>query len=316
MRIAESVTITEVGPRDGLQSLGRIISTEDKVKMIELLLDGGIRSIEVTSFVRPEVIPELADAEQVMEAISRRPGVSYRALVPNKRGAERAASAGVDAIVGLITVSETYSRKNQNRSVQDLVRGVDEILHVGRASGRTVDIAVGMAFFCPYEGPIAESQVENLFSQLIDLGGERFYVATSVGMADPSHVHRLCTRLLKRWPQIDLGIHLHNTNGMALANALAAMDAGVRTFEGSICGIGGGIVMPHGLSVGNVATEDLVQMFHEMGVRTEIEIDRIVQTSKEIATLLGVEPSSFAARGGTKADVLEMGRSRPKEHPV
>lgn len=316
MKLAERVTLTEVGPRDGLQSLGRTIPTEDKIKMIEILVDAGITSIEATSFVRPEVIPELADAEAVMSGIARGPGVQYRALVPNKRGAQRAAAAGVDVMVALITVSETYSRKNQNRGVDDLVRSVAEILEESRASGVPADIAVGMAFFCPYEGPIPEQQVEDLLARLIDLGGERFYVATSVGMADPAHVNRLCARLLNSWPNLKLGIHLHNTNGMALANAVAAMDAGVTTFEGSICGIGGGIVMPHGMAVGNVATEDLAHMFGEMGVRTDIDVERISAAALEVASLLGIEPLSYVTRGGNKKAVLALGRERPKEHPV
>jgi hydroxymethylglutaryl-CoA lyase len=268
--------------------------------MIEILVDAGINSIEATSFVHPRVVPQMADAEQVMSGIERRPGVTYRALVPNRRGAERAITARTDVLVALITVSETYSRKNQSRGVQDLVRSVDEILQAGRHSGTRVDIAVGTAFFCPYEGPMAEERVESIFSQLIDLGG----------------VHRLCARLLSRWPQIELGIHLHNTNGMALANALAAMDAGVRTFEGSICGLGGGIVMPHGMAAGNVPTEDLVHMFSEMGVRTEVDLSSIGAAARKIADLIGVDATSYVARGCTKAETLLKGQATLQHHPV
>jgi hydroxymethylglutaryl-CoA lyase len=316
LQIADSVTITEVGPRDGLQALDRSVPTEDKIAMIELLVEAGIRSIEATSFVHPRVVPQMADAERVMSSIERRSGVTYRALVPNRRGAERAIAARTDVLVALITVSETYSHKNQNRGVQDLVRNVDEILQAGRHSGTRVDIAVGTAFFCPYEGPIAEERVESIFSQLVDLGGERFYVATTSGMADPAHVQRLCARLLSRWPQIELGIHLHNTNGMALANALAAMDAGVRTFEGSICGLGGGIVMPHGMAAGNVPTEDLVQMFSEMGVATEIDLSSIGAAARKIADLIGIDPKSYVARGGTKAETLLKGQATLQHHPA
>lgn len=315
VNIADRVTITEVGPRDGLQSLGKTVPTRDKITMVDLLVNAGITSIEATAFVRPEVIPELADAEEVMARITRAPGVTYRALVPNRRGAERAVGAATDVMVALITVSETYTRKNQNRDVNGVVQSVAEILEVGRRSNTRVDIAVGMAFFCPYEGPIPEEQVEALFSRLIGVGGERFYIATSVGMADPAHVYRLCRRLLDRWPHLDLGLHLHNTNGMALANALAAMDAGVRTFEGSICGIGGGIVMPQGLTPGNVPTEDLVHMFSEMGVEVGIDLHEIARVSREIATLLDIEPLSHTARGGTKQDVLRLGNEGRRKHP-
>lgn len=316
MHMATEVTVTEVGPRDGLQSFHRHVTTDDKVAMINRLLDAGVRSIEITSFVRPEVIPQMADAEEVMARIGHRDGVDHRALVPNRRGAERATAAGVDTLVALLTVSESYSKKNQNRGVQDLIDGVGAVLHYGREVSVPVDVAVGMAFFDPYEGDTAPERVEWVVQQLIDAGAERMYVATSVGMANPVAVHELCTRLLGRWPQLDLGIHLHNTNGMALANAVAAMDAGVRRFEGAICGIGGGIVMPHGLSVGNVPTEDLAHMFSEMGVDTGLDVDALVSCSHDVASILGIEPLSHAARGGRKMDVLQRGMEVPREHPV
>lgn len=316
MKIASEVTVTEVGPRDGLQSFPKDVSTDDKVAMIGRLVDAGFTSIEVTSFVRPEVIPQLADAEEVMARIDRRDGVDYRALVPNRRGAERAVAAGVNTMVALLTVTESYSRKNQNRGVEELIAVVADVLDYGRQVDVPVDVAVGMAFFDPYEGDTPPERVEWVVEQLVDAGMERMYVATSVGMANPAAVHELCRRLLTRWPELDLGIHLHNTNGMALANAVAAMDAGVRRFEGAICGIGGGIVMPHGMSVGNVPSEDLVHLFSEMGVDTGLDLDRVVSCSREVAAILGIDPLSHAARGGRKADVLQLGKQAPREHPV
>ena len=316
MEFASEVVVTEVGPRDGLQSFHKDVPTDDKVTMINRLLDAGFSSIEVTSFVRPDVIPQMADAEEVMSRIDRRDGVDYRALVPNRRGAERAVAAGVDTLVSLLTVTESYSRKNQNRGVDELIAGVSSVLEYGREVDVPVEVAAGMAFFDPYEGDTPPERVEWVFEQLVDAGAEKLYVATSVGMGNPAAVHELCTRLLTRWPQIELGIHLHNTNGMALANAVAAMDAGVRRFEGAICGIGGGIVMPHGMSVGNVPSEDLVHMFSEMGVKTGLDVDEVVACSKDVAAILGIDPLSHAARGGRKRDVLEMGEAAPREHPV
>lgn len=316
MHTPSSVTITEVGPRDGLQSFPKEVSTDDKVAMINRLVDAGYRSLEVTSFVRPDVIPQMADAEEVMARIDRRDDVDHRALVPNRRGAERAVAAGVDTLVALLTVTESYSRKNQNRGVEELIAGTADILAYGREVGVPVDVAVGMAFFDPYEGDTPPERVEWVVEQLVDAGAEAMYVATSVGMGNPVAVHDLCSRLLARWPQVELGIHLHNTNGMALANAVAAMDAGVRRFEGAICGIGGGIVMPHGMSVGNVPSEDLVHMFSEMGVETGLDVDGVVAASRDVAEILGIEPLSHAARGGRKVDVLRLGQDAPREHPV
>lgn len=316
MRIAKRVSITEVGPRDGLQSFERTLDTGEKVRLIDRLVEAGFQSIEVTSFTRPDVVPELADAEEVLRRLERHPEVDYRALVPNRRGAERAVAADVDTLVALLTVTESYSRKNQNRSVAELIEGTVGVLEFGRDAGVNVDVAVGMAFFDPYEGDTPEERVEWVFEQLIDAGAQHLYVATSVGMANPAHVNRLCRRLLARWPAIDLGIHLHNTNGMALANAVAAMDAGVGRFEGSICGIGGGIAMPHGMTVGNVPTEDLVHLFNEMGVATGLDSDRVVEAAKDCGKLLGIEPAGYAARGGRKTDVLLQGQQAPREHPV
>lgn len=317
MQLPERVMVTEVGPRDGLQSFDRWVPTDHKVQIIEVLLDAGFRSIEVTSFVRPDVVPHLSDAEELMARLDRRDGVDYRALVPNRRGAERAVAAGVDTMVALLTVTDSYSRKNQNRSAFELLDAVADVLDVGQRTGTPVDVALAMSFFDPYEGPTPVSRVEEMVQRLWDHGARSFYVATSVGMADPRQVSGLCGRLLERWPDLDLGLHLHNTNGMALANALAAMDAGVRRLEGSICGIGGGIVMPHGMAtVGNVPTEDLLQMLDTMGVDTGLEFERVAEASREIAAILGVDHTSFVGRGGTRSDVLHQGASRPRAHPA
>lgn len=317
MHTPSEVLVTEVGPRDGLQSFDRWVSTDDKLRMIGVLVDAGFRSIEVTSFVRPDVVPHLADADELMARLERSPAVNYRALVPNRLGAERAAAAGVDTMVALLTVSESYGRKNQNRSPAQMREAVTDVLDVGRQSDTPVDVALAMSFFDPYEGEVDPQQVEEAVAYLSDRGATSFYVATSVGMAHPRQVHDLCARLLARWPEMDLGLHLHNTNGMALANALAAMDAGVRRFEGSICGLGGGIVMPEGLApVGNVPTEDLVQMLSLMGIDTGLEFGRVAEASRRIAGILATEHGSFVGRGGTRADVLRHGREQPRVHPV
>lgn len=309
MHIPERVTVTEVGPRDGLQSFPRPVSTDDKIRIIERLVEAGFASIEVTSFSRPDVVPHLADAEQVAARLPRCSRVDYRALVPNRRGAERAVAAGLDTLVALLTVTESYSRKNQNRTVAELVEGVIGILEYGADVGIHVDVVVGTAFFDPYEGDTPEERVEAVFERLVEAGAQRLAVATSVGMANPAQVHHLCRRLLDRWPQLKLAVHLHDTNGMALANALAAMDAGVQRFESAICGIGGGMAMPEGMTeVGNVASEDLVHMLAEMGVHTGVDPMAAVACARQVADILGIETSSRAARGGTKWDVLDGAR--------
>jgi hydroxymethylglutaryl-CoA lyase len=311
VKFPERVTIVEVGPRDGLQSLPEAYPTEVKVELVELLAETGLPKIEVTGFVRPDVIPQLADGDEVLRRIQRRPGVVYRALCPNRRGAERAVAAGADEIVGLVTASETYNRKNSNMTVAENLDQAAAMAQVAREAGLPIVMAIGVCTFCPYEGELPESRVLELVERMRADGIAEFYVATSVGLDAPRKVHRLCSLILDRWPELRLGLHMHNTNGMALADALAAMDAGVTVFEGSICGIGGGIRMPSGMAhYGNVATEDLAHMFAEMDVETGIDLAALIETGKRIRTLLGLEQSfSYAAAGGTKAYVLALGRA-------
>lgn len=307
MRVPNRVTLVEVGPRDGLQSLERVYSIDVKVEMIRLLAETGLSKIEVTSFARPDVIPQLADADEVVARLPRHAGVRYRALVPNRYGAMRAIACGVDEIVGLITASETYNMKNSNMSVADNLTEIRRIARMAEQGNVSFVMAVGLAMFCPYEGEIPERKVLRIIERIQGEGIEELYVASSAGLDGPRQVHRLCSRVLERWPGLRLGVHLHNTNGLALANALAACDAGVTWFEGAICGIGGGIRLPGGMPhCGNVATEDLAHMFHEMGVETGIEFRRLLASASAIRELLGLERvESYALRGGTKENVRE-----------
>jgi hydroxymethylglutaryl-CoA lyase len=312
LRYPESVEVIEVGPRDGLQSLPRVVSTNDKLRMIELLADAGFRTIEVTALVRPDVVPQLADADKLLKRLPRRDGLAYRALIANRRGAERAVETGLDQVLGLVCCSETYSRRNQGMSVD---RSLEEIraahdICTTRDIGFTAGIA--LAFFCPYEGETPLHRPLAIVDQLVANGIDRLYVAASMGMADPAHVHRLCSAILDRHPRLSLGLHLHDTNGMALANALAAMDAGVRWFEGSICGIGGGIAMPASmLDIGNVASEDLVSMLEAMGIHTGVDVGALRDVGWEIAELLDVEPRGRFLRAGTKDDLLARDGALP-----
>jgi hydroxymethylglutaryl-CoA lyase len=314
MKFPDRVTLVEVAPRDGLQSLPESYPTEVKVELVELLAATGLPKIEVTGFVHPKVIPQLADAEEVLARVRRVPGVVYRGLVPNERGAERAVAAGVDEVLGLITASETYNRKNANMTVEENLVQVTGMARVARDAGVPIVMAIGIAMFCPYEGDVSEAHVIGLIERMRAEGIEEFYVATSVGLDGPRKVHSLCSQILDRWPEMTLGIHLHNTNGMALANALAAMDAGVSVFEGSICGIGGGIRMPHGMAhYGNVSTEDLAHMFFEMGIETGVDLPGLIEAGHRARDLLGLETTfSYASQGGTKEDVLERGRVAPR----
>jgi hydroxymethylglutaryl-CoA lyase len=217
-------------------------------------------------------------------------------------------------MLGLITASDTYNRKNSNMTVEDNLDAIAQIAEIAREAKVHLVVAIGIAKVCPYEGEVPEERVLRMIERMRADDVTEFYLASSVGLDGPGKVHRLCSLILDRWPETTLGIHLHNTNGMALANALAATDAGVTVFEGSICGIGGGIRMPHGMPhYGNVATEDLVHMFSELGVDTGVELAALLAAARRARELLALDTSfSYALQGGTKADVLERGRTAPR----
>jgi hydroxymethylglutaryl-CoA lyase len=240
-----------------------------------------------------------------MERIARRPGVTYRALVPNARGAARAAAAhGVGEMLGLITVSAAYLRKNQNMSIDQAVAQAIEAFGIAERAGAGFVMALGMAFWCPYEGPIPEEQVFALLARFWDAGMRRFYLAGSVGMEDPRHVNGLFRRIRDRWPEIEVGFHVHNLAGLGAANILAALDGGATSIEGAICGIGGGMTMPSTMgSVGNLASEDVVYLLNEMGIETGLDTASVVAASRDVAALLEISPRSHVAHSGTRADI-------------
>jgi hydroxymethylglutaryl-CoA lyase len=312
LNLPNKMVVAEVGPRDGLQSFPRWIDTATKVAIVDRLSDLGLPVIEVSNFAHPKVIPHLRDAEEVFERIKRRPGTVYRGLVPNARGAERATSAHVDEMLGLITISATYTRKNQNMTIDEAIAQNLESFRIAEKHSTPFVMALGMAFWCAYEGQIPENDVVAVVRRLHDGGVRRFYLAGSLGMEDPAHVNRLFLRLAKLFPNASFGFHIHNLAGMATANILAALDAGAAWLEGAICGIGGGIAMPNKLgSVGNFPTEDLVTMLAEMGIETGIDPERTVALSREIAALLGIDPQSHRGNGATRKSVTELAATNP-----
>lgn len=313
LNLPERITISEVGPRDGLQSLDKWIDTDTKVAMIDRLSRAGFPVIEVTGFARSTVIPNLKDAEEVCGRIWRRPGTVYRALVPNARGADRAVGGQLDEMLGLITVSETYLRKNQNMTLDQAEDEAIRCFRIADSAGVGFVMAVGVALWCTYEGPIPPDKTMALLHRLRQGGIRRFYIAGSMGMEDPVQVGSMFRRIADEMSDCEVGYHVHNLSGWATANVLAAVDAGARFIEGSICGIGGGIAMPTSVaSVGNLPTEDLVCMFEAMGVRTGIAPAEAVAAAREIAALLGIVARSHAANAGTRAELLEQGRRHPR----
>lgn len=303
-----TATVVEVSPRDGLQSFPRWVDTDTKVALVDRLGEAGLPVIEVTGMAHPRVIPNLQDAELVLERIRRRPGTVYRALVPNARGAERAvrASAPPDELLGLLVASETYLMKNQRMTLGQASDEVIRAADIARGAGLSFTVAIGGAFWDIYEGATPMDRVLGLLGRFHEAGIRKAYLAGSLGVEDPVHVGRLFGAARERWPDLELGFHVHNLAGLATANILAALDAGASFVEGSICGLGGGIAMPGRVgAVGNLATEDIVYLLEQMGVRTGLDVDEVVRAARDVARLLGVEPIGHLARCGSRNELLK-----------
>jgi len=305
----EEVTIVEMLPRDGFQRFPRWVPTEEKIAIIDDLSRVGLPEIEVTSFTHPDVVPNLRDAEAVVSGITRRSDVVYRALVPNVIGTNRAIDAGIDKVNALITASPEYNRRNQNMTIDENLVVISEIIDIGHDSGLTVEAGIGMSFFSPYEGRIAKSQTLRIVEEVIGFGVDEVTLATSMGMANPVQVADVVSTIYRRFPDVDLGLHLHDTNGMSLANTIVAMQLGIRRFDCSIGGLGGGVILPDAMeNIGNTPTEDLLNMLREMNVESGVDFEAIVTIARDTLTALDVPASSHVLMGGIPEVVLAQNR--------
>ncbi|MDR9432037.1 MAG: hydroxymethylglutaryl-CoA lyase [Natronomonas sp.] len=306
MHIPDSVQVVEMLPRDGFQRFDEFVPTDEKVAIIDRLSETGVDEIEISSFTHPEAVPTLRDADEVAERIDRNPEVSYRALVPNLRGMKRAVDAEVDKVNALVTVSETYTKKNVNSTREAVLAEMDDIVELAHDHGIDVECGMGTSFYCPYEGRIDPEETLGVVDRVVEAGVDEVTLATTMGLATPVEVSEMYTEVFERHPGLDGGLHLHDTNGMSLANTLAAMDCGVDRFDTSVCGLGGGVVLAEGLSgVGNTPTEDLVHMLTRMGTDTRADFQTIEKVAHEVREMLGLGATSHVLMGGTIETVLE-----------
>jgi len=285
--LPSSVRIREVGPRDGFQNEPETIPTAEKVRLIDLLSASGLRRIEVTSFVRPDVIPQLSDAEEVLGAVQRRDGVSFSVLIPNERGLERALALRerFDEINVFVSASETHNRKNVNRSVEESLAGLERTLATAREAGLRCEGVISTSFGCPYEGEVPADRVFGIAEGLAAAGCEEVGFGDTTGMANPRQVGEFFAAARERVAGVELTAHFHNTRGQGLANVLAALEQGVDSFESSFGELGGCPVPPG--ATGNVSTEDVVSMLHEMGIETGIDLPRLIEASRSAQEVLG-----------------------------
>lgn len=277
--------IQEVGPRDGFQIEARFILTAAKIALIDALSLCGLAKIEVTSFTSPKAIPALADADAVMRGIRRQPGVIYTALVPNLRGAERAIAAGTDELNLVMSASETHNLLNLGMTREQSVARLLEVVALAKPAGVALNVSLSTTFGCPMEGAVPEAVVLGLAERFLQSGVAGITLCDTTGMANPAQVAALCRTFLAQFPEAALTLHLHNTRGMGLVNALAAVEAGVDRFDASLGGLGGCPYAPG--ATGNVCTEDLVHMLQAMGYSVGVDLALLLAAARSLPSLLG-----------------------------
>ncbi|MCS7268822.1 MAG: hydroxymethylglutaryl-CoA lyase [Geminicoccaceae bacterium] len=277
--------VVEVGLRDGLQAEQLILPTATKLDLARRLIAAGVRHLELTSFVSPRAVPQLADAEELLARLGRPEGVEITALVPNAKGAERALRAGVDGMVVFLSASESHNRKNLNRPIARSLEDVAEVARLGAAAGVPVHAALSVAFGCPFEGEVPVAAVVAIAQRLAELGIRRLSLGDTTGMATPPLVRERVRALREALPELELALHFHNTRGIGLVNAWVGLELGIERFESSIGGLGG---CPFAAgATGNVCTEDLVYLLHESGIDTGIDLEALISVARDVERLLG-----------------------------
>jgi hydroxymethylglutaryl-CoA lyase len=292
------VRVREVGPRDGFQNEPEVIPTADKVRLIELLGASGLRRIEVTSFVRPDVIPQLADASEVLAAVRLPDSVAVSVLIPNERGLERALPLRdrFQEVNGFLSASESHNQKNVGRPVDESLDGLARMFAAARAEGLRCEGVISTSFGCPYEGRVPVARVMEVALKLVEAGCVEIGFGDTTGMANPVQVKDFFAEAFAALPGVELTAHFHNTRGQGLANVLAALEAGVESFESSF-GELGGCPVPAG-ATGNIATEDLISMLHEMGVATGVDLAALLEASLAVQSVLGRPLGSHVLTAG------------------
>src|SRR5262245_24251282 len=290
------VSIREVSPRDGLQNEDVILTTDNKVRLIDALATTGFEFIEVGSFVRARNVPQMADTAEVFARIERRPGIVYSAIAPNAIGARRAAAAGADAIQVFLSASESHNQSNVNMSIEQSLAQAAEIAAIVRGAGRLFDGVLSVVFGCPFEGDVPIERVLDLSGRLLDLGAEQITLGDTTGMGHPRLMQHVMLAFRERFPRAHIRLHPHSARGAGLANVLAALEVGVARFDASVGGIGGCPFAPG--APGNICSEDLIHMLHEMGIETGVDLPALMACARMLEGLLGHEVPGQTIKAG------------------
>jgi hydroxymethylglutaryl-CoA lyase len=306
-KLPRRVTLYEVGPRDGLQNEARKVPTADKIALVDALSASGLPCIEISSFVSPKWIPQLADAAEVARGITRRPGVRYSALVPNRRGLDNAIAAGMHEVAVFLSASETHNKRNVNKTIAETLHAFEQVVEPARSRGMQVRAYVSTVFGCPFEGEVPSAQAVYLAQTLRDMGVYQVSLGDTIGVANPQQVERILAEVVAEVPTEHVAVHFHDTQGTALANCLVALTLGITTIDASVGGLGGCPYAPG--AAGNLATEDVVSMLHDMGVETGIDLEKLIECSRLASSLVGHElPSKYL-----KAHLGKQARARRRQ---
>lgn len=297
--VPDRVCVYEVSPRDGLQNEAVTVATTRKMRLVEALVAAGLRRIEVSSFVSPKWVPQLADAEEVIRLTPVTEGVQYSALCPNVRGLERALAVGIKEICVFISASETHNLKNVNKTVDSTLAIFEEVVAGANEAGIKVRGYVSTVWGCPYEGEVSLTRALAIAEKLIDLGCYQLSLGDTIGVGTPLQTKVIVSAFLSAFSREQIALHLHDTRGTALANVLVGMELGIRTFDASVAGLGGCPYAPG--AAGNLATEDLVYTLHGMGVETGVDLERLVQAGQVAAAVVGRELPGKVHRAGIRA---------------
>jgi hydroxymethylglutaryl-CoA lyase len=291
------IEICEVGPRDGLQNECKLVTTEEKVELVNRLIDAGIKNIEAVSFVNPKVVPQMADAEEVLKQLPKDKGVRYGGLVLSRSGLNRALQTEIDYLHVVTTTSDTFNLRNANRTVDHAVSELSDVIKEGILANKKAAGVLGTAFGCPFEGEVSLDKVLFAAEEFLKAGCTEITLADTTGMANPSQVQTVVQTFKDTFGKdLALGLHFHNTRGLGLANTLAGYQAGVRRFDSSIAGMGGCPFAPK--AVGNVCTEDMVNMFHGMNVATNTDLETLLETSKWLEDVMGRSLDGMLLKAG------------------
>ena len=302
------IFIQEVVTRDGFQAESVFVPTEQKIALINRLSRSGYAKIEVSSFTSPKAIPMLADAEAVMQGIDRMPGVQYTALIPNLKGAERALSVGVDEFNLVMSVSEAHNQANLKMGREDSFKGLTSVIDLAHANNTAVNISLSTSFGCPMAGNTSLAELMHWVDRFAATGIRGITICDTTGMANPAQVQSVCEAVQAKYPKLEWTLHFHNTRGMGLANALAAVNSGIDRFDSSLGGLGGCPYAPG--ATGNICTEELVHMLDLMGFDTNMQIDALLDCSKDLQSLIGrTLPSQLLMAG--KVDRLYQAPCQP-----